>query len=309
MNLFARADFHTEMYMEHLRHQGVFKYPENPLVEVFHMREKIYSLLSRAPGESRGADAWMHLVVGPEKAMLIDTGFGIGNLKALTDRLTGGKPLIVANTHFHGDHTLGNSWYDHVYCHEYDAEMIRKPISEDMRRRFLPVPGGKKLYYTEEDLPPVRTYEVTALTDGFTFDLGEGYIIELIHLPGHAPGGCGFIDRQERILFSGDAILSTPIIITGPKPEGPYAKYSTVSSLRDALPRLISKMDEFDVLYPGHSILEYTKAAVPAMLKACNEIIKDPENYLEAGDNGHGTPAYLLDVGATGIIYTYERIS
>lgn len=309
MNLFARADFHTEMYMEHLRNRGSQRYPEDPLVEVFQMRDRVFSLLSRAPGESRGADAWMHLVVGPEKAMLIDTGFGIGDIKALALRLSGGKPLIVVNTHFHGDHTLGNSYFDRVYCHEYDAEMIRRPLSPEQLKRFLPAAGQPELYYTEKDLPPVRPVEVTGVPDGYVFDLGGGYEIELVHLPGHAPGGCGFIDRQERILFSGDAILSTPIIITGPKPEGPNGAFSTVRSLRDALPRLISKMDEFDVLYPGHSILEYTKTAVPAMLKACSEIMKDPGNYLEEGDNGHGTPAYLLDVGATGIIYTMDRIS
>ncbi len=308
MNLFARADFHTEMYMEHLRRQGVKRYPENPLVEVFQMREQVYSLLSRAPGESRGADAWMHLVVGTEKALLVDTGFGIGDLKALTERLAGGKPLIVFNTHFHGDHTLGNSYFDQVYCHIYDAEMIRKPITREQRERFLPG-EGKDLYYTEKDLPKIRPVEVIGVEDGYCFDLGAGHEIELIHLPGHAPGGIGLIDKKERILFSGDAILSTPIIITGPKPEGANAAFSTVASLRDALPKLIAKMDEFDVLYPGHSILEYTKTAVPAMLKACSEILKDPGNYLEEGDNGHGTPAYLLDVGATGIIYTMNRIS
>ena len=307
MNLFARADFHTEMYMEHLRNRGSRRYPQNPLVEVFRMRENVFSLLSRAPGPSRGADAWMHLVIGDERAMLIDTGFGIGDLRALTDRLTGGKPLIVVNTHFHGDHTLGNAYFDRVYCHEYDADMIRRPLTEEQLKRFLPS-AGPDLYYTAEDLPPVRPCEVIGVEDGAVFGLGKGHEIELVHLPGHAPGGCGFIDKKERILFSGDAILSTPIIITGPKPEGRNAAFSTVTSLRDALPRLISKMDEFDVLYPGHSILEYTKTAVPAMLKACNEIIKDPENYLEEGDNGHGTPAYLLDVGATGIIYTFDRI-
>ena len=308
MNLFARADFHTEMYMEHLRRQGSVFYPEAPHVEVFHMREHIYSMISRAPGQSRGADAWMHLLLGPEKAMLIDTGFGIGDLKALCTRLAGGRELIVVNTHFHGDHTLGNTWFDTVYCHEYDADAVRKPLTAEALAHFLPAPEEHDVYYDRKDLPPVRPYEVIGVPDGYTFDLGQGYQVELVHLPGHAAGGCGFLDPQERVLFSGDAILSTPIIITGPKPAGPYGAYATVTALRDALPHLIAKMDQFDVLYPGHSILEYTKTAVPAMLKACNEIIKDPDNYLEEGDNGHGTPAYLLDVGATGIIYTYERI-
>ena len=49
----------------------------------------------------------IYLLEGKEKAMLIDTGWGAGNLRACVEKLTD-KPLIVVNTHFHPDHSAGN---------------------------------------------------------------------------------------------------------------------------------------------------------------------------------------------------------
>src|SRR5699024_479599 len=86
-------------------------------VEVFELTEGVYSIFSRSPG--MGGDAWMHLVTGPERAVLIDTGFGIGDLRALVETLID-KPYDVFNTHFHGDHTLGNVQFDRVFIHRYD---------------------------------------------------------------------------------------------------------------------------------------------------------------------------------------------
>ena len=57
--------------------------------------------------------------------MLIDTSFGIGNFKALADRLSGGREVIVANTHASYDHSYGNAWFDKAYCHKYIAPLMK----------------------------------------------------------------------------------------------------------------------------------------------------------------------------------------
>ena len=300
MSTFERADFYTGLYMEHLRNQGAVRYPEDPLVETFRMRDNVYSMLSKSPG--MGGDAWMHLIIGPERALLIDTGFGIGNLKALVERLTD-KPYDVVNTHFHGDHTLGNFQFDRVYCHEYDADALKEAMKGENRSRFMP---PEKKYYEDSDVIPVRDYEVVGVKDGHIFDLGDGYEVELIHLPGHAPGGCGFIDRTRRILFSGDALVSTPCLICGRQPEGKYAKYMTVQAYYEQLQKLMTKIDDFDCLFPGHAILGYTKKAVPDMLTACREVLKDPKSFLEI-DPERGN-AKLKDVGAAAFAYTDNRV-
>jgi glyoxylase-like metal-dependent hydrolase (beta-lactamase superfamily II) len=66
----------------------------------------------------------MYLLLGLEKVLLIDTGFGVGDLKGLVDQITGGTPLVVVNTHAHFDHTYGNIQFDSLYCHDYEVPRL-----------------------------------------------------------------------------------------------------------------------------------------------------------------------------------------
>ena len=47
------------------------------------------------------------LLMVHKKAMLIDTAFGLGDLKGLIHKLIGDKEIIVCNTHCHIDHVSG----------------------------------------------------------------------------------------------------------------------------------------------------------------------------------------------------------
>lgn len=40
--------------------------------------------------------------------------------------------------------------------------------------------------------------------DGHIFDLGDGYEVELVMLPGHSPGQSGYYDHHNHIIFTGD---------------------------------------------------------------------------------------------------------
>jgi glyoxylase-like metal-dependent hydrolase (beta-lactamase superfamily II) len=61
----------------------------------------------------------MYLIEGKEKAALIDTGVGVGDLKPFIRELTD-KPLIVLVTHGHVDHALGAVSFDEVYMSHID---------------------------------------------------------------------------------------------------------------------------------------------------------------------------------------------
>ena len=51
---------------------------------------------------------YCYLLIGSEKAMLIDTAYGDGDLRAFVETITD-KPVMVCNTHGHFDHTGGNA--------------------------------------------------------------------------------------------------------------------------------------------------------------------------------------------------------
>ena len=81
--------------------------------------------------------AHTYLVCGEERAALIDTGYGIGDMKALCTELTD-LPVVVVNTHAHTDHTGGNSLFGSCMMHEKDAAMpdlLRVPQPIAMIRR------------------------------------------------------------------------------------------------------------------------------------------------------------------------------
>ena len=99
-------------------------YPEiNPYAEVYKFREDVYCIFYDG---IRTAEMWCYLIDGPEKALLIDTAFGLGDLKGLIHKLIGDKEVIVCNTHAHVDHISGNSHFDKVYCHYADQKTIQE---------------------------------------------------------------------------------------------------------------------------------------------------------------------------------------
>ena len=90
------------------------------------------------------------LLIGSERAALIDTGLGIDNMRRMTDQLTD-LPVVVLTTHVHADHIGSHGQYGEIYVHEAEEdwlvsgikklsiEQIRKDISRDITR---PVPAS-----------------------------------------------------------------------------------------------------------------------------------------------------------------------
>ena len=99
-------------------------YPEiDPFHTVFCFADHVYSLYEE--NIDGGSAMWLHLIDGPEKALLVDTGGGIGDVKALVKHLVGDKPVYVVNTHEHWDHVQGNYQFDRVYCHPFAVPTSR----------------------------------------------------------------------------------------------------------------------------------------------------------------------------------------
>ena len=107
-------------YMKILREYSTLKefYPEiNPYVEAYKMRENVWALFQESMDGA--GDLWMYVINGPERVLLIDTGFGVGDLKGLVQHLVGTeKEILVANTHHHYDHAYGNAQFDRCYCQQ-----------------------------------------------------------------------------------------------------------------------------------------------------------------------------------------------
>ncbi len=136
-------------------------------------------------------EATGYLVVGNEKACVIDTMNGWNDLNAAVRRITD-KPVTVINTHGHPDHIFGNMYFDNAFLHPADLELARMFAEEP---EFVRILEEKHL-----TMPPF-----SETREGDVFDLG-GRHLEVYDLPGHTPGGIVLLLREDRILFTGDSV-------------------------------------------------------------------------------------------------------
>ncbi len=86
--------------------------------EIFQVSPGTFALL-----ESRHYEEVIsYLVVGNARAVLLDTGMGIGDIRAEVERLTT-LPIVVVNSHSHYDHIGGNYQFAEVWAFDDDGEV------------------------------------------------------------------------------------------------------------------------------------------------------------------------------------------
>lgn len=292
----------TDVWLGGLMEREHQEYPADPYVLVYpdEKHEKIWHLCFNV--DQGSCSTWMHLIEGKEKALLIDTGYGIGDLKGLAEQLTD-KPLMVANTHFHGDHSAGNGQFAEVYCHEYDVPYLEEQMGRT-QGRLLP-PGD---FYRQEDVVPAVPYKVIGLKNGDFLDLGEGRRVEVIHMPGHTAGGCMFLDHKTHLLFSGDAVLATPTLIIERFPNPFYPEYMTVTAFRDALLKFTGRVHEVEAIYSGHGRQGIDNSYLTDMLACLNAIIDDPDDFEEYDYVDDPGQRQIKCVGKAMVVYSPTRI-
>lgn len=297
-------------YMKLLREYSTLKqfYPEiNPYAEVYQFRDHLFCIYTESLDGA--GDPWMYLIDGPKKCMLIDTGFGVGDLKGLIKKLVGDKPIIVVNTHSHFDHAYGNCQFDTCYCHIQEVWRMEQKNNAHIWDYLFDESGEPKwTEFDKADIIPYRPYEIIGVEDGHCFDLGDGYIVEAVLLPGHTPGQCGYYDHQNHTIFIGDMTgIDTAL------PNEPYAQYCTVQAMNTALKKLQSRFDEIEGVFPGHGMLDQSSLMLQYLLDATEAILADPDGYdmykeitVAKGERKKVMMKYVYQ--GTGIKYTKNNV-
>ena len=224
------------------------------------MKKLDYTVKEEAPGvwsiNEYDMD-YMYLIEGKDRAILIDTGTGTGNLKQLVESITS-LPYRVILTHGHVDHAGGICQWREIWMHPDDIPPILENASHDggaintyNRRRYakfgLALHGSDALPWNLESFKPVDASKVVffSLREGDKIDLG-GRIIEVFELPGHSKGSLCFLDRSGRNLFVGDAVVRMQLL-NGNDPD----KVQFENWLEGAI-RIRSWMNEADRMFGGH---------------------------------------------------------
>lgn len=203
----------------------------------------------------------MFLVEGEKSAVLIDTGYGIGNLKEYVDTLTT-LPYEVILTHGHVDHAGGAADFEKVYLAPNDWELERKHTEEKFRKEFAEMLSGAKV--DPQDLRKQRSKAYTPLEDGMLFDLGN-LTLEIISCPGHTPGCVCVLIKELRILILGDACNSKSFFF--------FPEALGITEYEENLKKLIARESEFDqVLFFHPDNFGSEDHIIDENLEVCKEI-------------------------------------
>lgn len=216
----------------------------------------------------------MYLITGTEQAVLIDTGTGVGDLRACVESLTN-LPITVLLSHGHLDHGKGSGQFETVYLSPADRELYRVHSAREIRAEYL-APSPALPEVAEDDwIPADEPSRFPALENGMAFHLG-GLSVEVVSLPGHTPGSCMFLLREPRILIAGDACnFFTMLQGDGCLPVSVYAE-----NLRAVLPQIRGRSDT--VLF-SHGAFTADENLFTEVLSVCEEVLNRRDDHLPFG--------------------------
>lgn len=210
-----------------------------------------------------------YLVIGDDRACLLDTGCGYGNLKEYVETLTN-KPVFVILTHAHLDHMGASALFDEVYMNHKDNIIFKEQGQLDERiaeaRRF-----EDTKYFTIEDLVPTRTDEIKNIEDDQVFDLGNMHI-KMIPVYGHTPGMMCPLIVEERAIIFGDACGVSTLIFDD-------FHSLTISEYRDSLLNLKKYENEYDHIYRNHGNFWSPKELLDNVIECCELILKHEDDH------------------------------
>jgi glyoxylase-like metal-dependent hydrolase (beta-lactamase superfamily II) len=261
-----------------------------PWFEVYKVLDGIYAIYE--PGQYE--EALSTLLLGSDEAALIDTGCGIANIRDCIEEITD-LAVTVVNTHAHNDHIADNHRFKRVAMLDHPWSVkAQEGIPNSEMAHFLapgmvwkPLPVG----FDPESysVPPFRV--TRWFKDGDVIDLGTR-TLEVLETPGHSPDSCCFLDREDRLLFTGDMFYTGGIYT--------YLNGGDIPTFIESYEYMLSYYDEYDRLMPSHNEPWVEKRLLRDVYKAVKDISAGRGKYREGTDMG--IPIKKFDYGRFNIV-------
>ena len=248
-----------------------------------------------------------YLLLGQEKALLIDCGFGYEDIHPIIASITK-LPVMLAVTHGDPDHALGASSFSDVWIHPLDYGKLLDNDQSDVRETMLTYRYNKmpQLKGEIDEMDFLNRKIGNRVVPHFiknhdVIDLG-GKHVEVFHTPGHSYGHVMFLEQESGRLFSGDQLSAHNIWhFLGEDEQAPYAM--TLHSMKH-LKTYSSMIKE---LYPAHDIypigLTYLDDLIVCLERELEENYREDKPFYSPMGNGY--QHYYKTVN---LIYSDERL-
>ena len=230
-----------------------------------------------------GADVYMYLLIGNQKALLTDTGYGFTDvpdaIRAITD-----KELIVVNTHGHMDHIHGNHLYNEVYLAAEDEETFQRHTSKEYLTSLIQEIARENnipqwiihvpfIHRYIESIIIAKPSRHIPLPQDMQFDLG-GRTVRIVKTPGHTSGSICLLDEKYHFLFTGDMTCHDGVLLNFPES-------TAVSIFRNSILaiKVLCEKEHVVSLFPGHQNTPEPTEILDSYLLLCEKLLSshDPE--------------------------------
>ena len=226
-----------------------------------------------------------YLLLGEKRALLFDSGFGIGRIDLVLKSLTP-LPVTVLNSHTHYDHVGGNFAFDDIiavdsnYTRGHAAGTPNDKVAYNVEAGFVcpPLPQG-----VTPAAYSIRPFKISrTIRDGEKLDLG-GRELEILLTPGHTPDSLCVIDRKNRLLLTGDTFYPGNLWLFVPETDLP--------SYERSMRRLSALESAVDKLLPAHNL----PGAGPKLLGGVVEALRRIKAGEVAGEATQGRLRYRFE--------------
>ncbi len=203
----------------------------------------------------------LYLLIGKEFSVLIDSGFGIGDLAGLVSALANGE-IRVFNTHVHPDHSNGNRQFSFTAMGEREWQNHGLRWNQNLVNiasgQWNPAGVLTNQPYLANHLPEgfdPKTYNQMValglpepdqlLSDGDIIDLGNRYLV-VVHTPSHTTGSLCFWEPESGLLFAGDVLCKGADWLLNLKSRADFGE------LFQSYARLATLAAKVKSIYPAH---------------------------------------------------------
>lgn len=211
------------------------------------------------------------LIVGTKAAIMYDSMFGYGNLRKFCEKITD-LPILMVNSHFHGDHAAGNFDFDCCYIHPFDLPGIYKGFAqtqEELLARAIDTAKPKFVSHLKaEDMCYPRPMKAFPIFDGDVFDLGDRELT-VVHVGGHSPGSIMLLDPTYHVAYSGDTCNNDTIVTWA----------DSIEEYLAGLLHLRKYTDDIKYLFGGHE--DFPATIIDEGIDLCRRVIAGTDDRVE----------------------------